>query len=33
MYFEKYNVESRDRVKCLSAIEGKYIVCIINCKN
>ncbi|KAK6634744.1 hypothetical protein RUM43_012146 [Polyplax serrata] len=22
MYFEKYNVESRDRVKCLSAIEG-----------
>lgn len=23
MYFEKYNVEVRDRVKCLSAIEGK----------
>ncbi|KAL0268106.1 UNVERIFIED_CONTAM: hypothetical protein PYX00_010175 [Menopon gallinae] len=22
MYFEKYNVEARDRVKCLSAIEG-----------
>lgn len=23
MYFEKYNVEGRDRVKCLSAIEGE----------
>lgn len=22
MYFEKYNVEARDRVKCISALEG-----------
>ena len=25
MYFENYNVEVRDRVKCVSASEGKYI--------
>lgn len=25
MYFENYNVEVRDRVKCLSAIEGKLL--------
>lgn len=26
MYFEKYNVEARDRVKCLSAIEGNIFI-------
>jgi len=25
-YFENYNVEVRDRVKCLSATEGKFIL-------
>jgi heparosan-N-sulfate-glucuronate 5-epimerase len=25
MYFENYNVEVRDRVKCVSATEGKYM--------
>lgn len=25
MYFENYNVEVRDRVKCVSASEGKYM--------
>lgn len=29
MYFDKYNVESRDRVKCLSAIEGKKKIVIM----
>ena len=25
MYFENYNVEVRDRVKCVSASEGKHL--------